>query len=269
MGNFARRRPPPLPGKALAVLDPEAGLITDFFPCEDGHAQERRLLGRVLGRIEPGELWIADRNFATRGFLWGIQEREACFLIREHGNLPWAPAGREEEVGRVENGMLYRQTVSIEPPCGQEADCGQEAEKQTAEEDSKLQARRVRLVLDEPTRDGETEIVVLTSLPASDVSAEQVAALYRKRWTIERAFQELSDHLEAEISALGYPKAALFGFAVGFVSYNVLSVLKSSLASVYGQKTVEQEVSGYYIAGEIARTREGPDFRYRAVFLIL
>jgi hypothetical protein len=257
IGELRETSAAPLPGKALAVLDPEAGLITDFFPCEDGHAQERRLLGRVLGRIEPGDLWIADRNFATRGFLWGIQEREACFLIREHGNLPWAPAGREEEVGRVENGMLYQQTVSIEPPCGQEADCGEEAEKQTAEEGSKLQARRVRLVLDEPTRDGETEIVVLTSLPASDVPAEQVAALYRKRWTIERAFQELSDHLEAEISALGYPKAALFGFAVGFVSYNVLSVLKSSLASVYGQKTVEQEVSGYYIAGEIAKIREG------------
>jgi hypothetical protein len=79
----------------------------------------------------------------------------------------------------------------------------------------------------------------------------------RKRWTIERAFQELSDHLEAEIETLGYPKAALFGFAVGFVSYNVLSVLKSALASVYGRESVEEEVSGYYIAGEISKTHEG------------
>ena len=29
--------------------------------------------------------------------------------------------------------------------------------------------------------------------------------------------------LEAEIDTLGYPKATLFGFAVGFVSYSVLS----------------------------------------------
>jgi hypothetical protein len=208
----------------------------------------------VLERIEPGELWIGDRNFATRGFLWGIQEREASFLIREHGNLPSDPVGQEEEIGRIENGMLYQRPVSIESPSPQDGDSGQGG--------STLRARRVRLVLDEPTRDGETEIVVLTNVPDSDVTAEQVAALYRKRWTIERAFQEFSDAgdldpLEAEISALGYPKAALFGFAVGFVSYNVLSVLKSSLASVYGKKTVEEEVSGYYIAGEIAKTREG------------
>lgn len=32
---------------------------------------------------------------------------------------------------------------------------------------------------------------------------------------------------------------------------------KSSLASVYGQQAVEEEVSGYYIAGEIAKTHEG------------
>jgi hypothetical protein len=54
-----------LPGKALVVLDPQAMLVTDVFCCEDGHAQERSLLDRVLGAIRPGEVWIADRNFCT------------------------------------------------------------------------------------------------------------------------------------------------------------------------------------------------------------
>ena len=76
VGELRDQAAAPLPGKTLAVLDPEAQLITDFFPCEDGHAQERRLLGRVLGQIEPGEPWIADRNLATRGFLCGIAERD-------------------------------------------------------------------------------------------------------------------------------------------------------------------------------------------------
>lgn len=244
IGELRDQASAPLPGKALAVLDPKARLITDFFPCEDGHAQERRLLGRVLARIEPGELWVADRNFATQGFLRGIAERGACFLIREHGKLPWEAVGSEEEKGRAENGDLYEQPIRIR---GNGEDGGESA----------LEVRRIRLRLDEPTRDGDTEIVTLTNLPEEDASAEKVASLYRRRWTIERAFQELSDHLEAEIDTLGYPKAALFGFAVGFVSYNVLSVLKSTLASVYGRQVVEEEVSGYYIAGETAKTHEG------------
>ena len=54
-----------LPGKSLAVLDPESRLIVDLFPCEDGHAQERSLLPQVIETIRPRQLWIADRNFVT------------------------------------------------------------------------------------------------------------------------------------------------------------------------------------------------------------
>jgi hypothetical protein len=37
--------------------------------------------------MEPGDLWIADRNFCTLGFLFGIVNRGAFFLIRQHGNV--------------------------------------------------------------------------------------------------------------------------------------------------------------------------------------
>ena len=33
----------PLPGKSLVVLDPQLGLASDIFPCEDGYTQERAL----------------------------------------------------------------------------------------------------------------------------------------------------------------------------------------------------------------------------------
>src|SRR5713226_2706407 len=66
----------PLPGKSLAVLDPSTMLIRDIFLCEDGHAQERSLLGTVLEHVQPGELYIDDRNFCTGGFLWGIDHRD-------------------------------------------------------------------------------------------------------------------------------------------------------------------------------------------------
>ena len=85
-----------LPGKALVVLDPQAMLVTDVFCCEDGHAQERSLLGSVLEAIRPGEVWIADRNFCTTDFLSGIGERRGSFVIRQHGAtlfIEWGWAG--------------------------------------------------------------------------------------------------------------------------------------------------------------------------------
>jgi hypothetical protein len=53
-----------LPGKALVVFDPERRLMLDLFPCEDGHAQERRLLDAVARLVRRGEVWIADRTSA-------------------------------------------------------------------------------------------------------------------------------------------------------------------------------------------------------------
>jgi hypothetical protein len=41
----------PLPGKSLVVYEPAHGVVSDVFPCEDGHAQERSMLGAVLETV--------------------------------------------------------------------------------------------------------------------------------------------------------------------------------------------------------------------------
>jgi len=62
-------------------------LATEVVLCEDGHAQERALLGQVLPLVEQDDLWIADRNLCTVNFLFGIAARGGGFVIRQHGQL--------------------------------------------------------------------------------------------------------------------------------------------------------------------------------------
>ena len=40
-----------LPGKSIAVLDPQKMLVTDIFLNQDGHAQERTMLPSILETI--------------------------------------------------------------------------------------------------------------------------------------------------------------------------------------------------------------------------
>jgi hypothetical protein len=75
LGDLSSIPSVPLPGHALVILDPALMLAIDVFACEDGHAQERALLSRVLATVTSGELWIADRNFCTLGFLFGLHWR--------------------------------------------------------------------------------------------------------------------------------------------------------------------------------------------------
>ena len=222
-----------LPGHTLVVLDPEAMLVIDAFPCEDGHAQERSLLGQVEATVRPKDLWIEDRNFCTTGFLFGIARRDGFFLVRQHAaTLHYTLVGKRKDRGRVETGRVFEQTLRATNDAGEV-----------------LFLRRVTVVLDKPTRDGDTEIHLLTNLPVKDARAKVIAELYRRRWTIETAFAEIERTLNGEINALGYPKAALFSFCMALVAYNVMAAVKAALRSVHG------ETKGRRSPGTTWRTR--------------
>ncbi len=181
-----------LPGKSLVVYEPAHGLVSDVFPCEDGHAQERSLFGLVLETVQAETGHVAEPRVQVRDAQGGAH--------------------------------LFR---------------------------------RIRVKLDQATRDGDRVLYLLTNVPLRKASAKRVARLYRKRWTLETAFQHLEAYFHSEINTLGYPKAALFGFCLALVAYNMLAVVMAALRSVHGAQLIDQELSLYYVANDIAQTYHG------------
>jgi hypothetical protein len=228
----------PLPGFGLVVLDPALMLATEIIPCEDGHAQERSLTPQILALVEPGDVWVADRNFCTVALLFGIAKK-ASFIIRQHASLPWTPAGDEIEIGRTATGRVTEQEVLV-----------------TDAEQRAMHFRRITVHLDGHTRDGDNVLHVLTNLPP-DICATDVVEGYRDRWSIEGLFAELQRNLNGEIDTLGYPKAALFAFAVALLAYNVLSTAKAAMRAHHGTEVIETGLSAYYVADELASTHRG------------
>jgi len=224
-----------LPGMSLVVRDGCTGLLTDLIACEDAYTNERSLSARVLGLVRPGDLWLADRNFCTDDYLDGIAQRKAFFLIRHHAGTVLHPVGAKRWVGRNATGDVYEQKVR--------AGC--------------LECRCIIVQLRQPLRDGTKVIRLLTNVPGNQVGAKRLAELYRTRWQIETAFQELTDYLRCEVNTLGYPKAALFAFALAVTAFNLLVVVKAALASGQGEERVRQELSSYHLATEVAIYAEG------------
>lgn len=239
----------PLPGHCLVVLDPETKLAVDVFPCEDAYAQERSLLPAVLETIEPRDALIADRNFCTTDFLWGIKRRKAYFLIRQHAStLHWELTGRRKKAGLSETGIVYEQPVQL---FDAEGNC--------------TMLRRITVELVHPTRDGDRELHLLTNLP-SRIGAVELADLYRQRWTIETAFQEVAENLEGEIKALGYPRAALFSFCTALVAFNLLSVIRASFRAAHPAEETKRDVSIYYLCDEVSHTHRGLEIAIPATY---
>ena len=99
-----------LPGFAVVVLDPRLQMAIDVFPEEDGHAQERSLTAAILATVAPMAVWVDDRNFCTIPLLFGINERSAAFVTRQHrANAPWESAGPQKQCGESETGIVCEQ----------------------------------------------------------------------------------------------------------------------------------------------------------------
>lgn len=232
----------PLPGQALVVLQPDERLISGMFPCEDAHSQERSLLDAVLATVEANDLLLADRNFCTTNFFFGLVRRGAYLLIRQHASTLQGKEllGKRRRIGRSDRGVVYEQKLRIVDPLAEEA----------------LILRRVTIVLDRSTEDGDTEVHLLSNLPAR-FGAIRIATAYLQRWRVENAFQEIEQALRGEVDTLGYPKAALLAFSIALLMYNVLSVVKGALQFKHGEEAAYDKLSGYCLASEIAAVHDG------------
>lgn len=239
----------PLPGKTISVLNPQSEIIEDVIACEDGHASQKPQFRHLLPKVMSGQCWIADREYSTKAFLFGIKARKAHFVIRQHSVLQGKAVGQEKRVGKTKTGVVYEQDMRI-----------------TDSEGNELTVRRVTLKLNNATRNKSTEIHLLSNLPRK-VSAVKVADVYQTRWRIETAFQKLTTVLRCELNTLGYPDAALFGFCIAVVMYNVVSTVVAALRTAHpnvaasNKKTTpvgkRKKFSFYYLSIEISSVQRG------------
>jgi hypothetical protein len=239
-----------LPGKLLAVFECATEMITDVLLHEDAHDNELTILPRFA--IPEGVHILADRNFCVRWFLQNITAARAFFTIRRHkGMFPLTVSGQERRRGGCATGRVFEQTIVV-----------------TDDDGTEHRWRKVRIELDKPTRDGDTEITLISNLPA-DVSARVIAQAYLDRWRIEGHFQRLTQWLNCEVPTLGYPRAALFAFAMSVVAGQALALLIAALRAAKGND-LASNVSYMMLVDEIAATYRGmmlalPSHRWRFV----
>jgi len=166
----------------------------------------------------------------------GVGHGKIISLLDVHGTL----LGQRKPKGRCETGWVYEQRLRLRGERGQV-----------------MEVRRITVALDQPTRDGDTEIHILTNLPTKKAPAVRVAEVYRERWTIEGLFFEASAVLSCEIDTLCYPRAALFAFCLGLLACNAVALLKAALRAEHGEDVVSERLSAYYLVLEIRQTYAG------------
>lgn len=213
----------PLPGRAIALLDTRMGMFIDVECDANAHRCERKIAEPLLERqLKAGALYIADRNFCDGTLLEILRHHQAYYIIRQHGVSP----SRREIAGEkrvfqskaANNARIFEQVIEVQLADGHWQ-----------------KIRRITIRLTKPTRNGDTEIYLLSNLPKR-VKASSIANAYQQRWTIENCFGHLSRALNAEIRALCYPGAAGLCFSLALLLFNIMSLIRLLLLK-HGKKT--------------------------------
>jgi hypothetical protein len=182
-----------------------------------------------------------NRNFCTRALLFGMAQRGAAFVGRQHSQLQGEYLGRPVRKGASRSGTVYEQPLLGHAP----------------ERGEPMRVRRITVTLTEPPRNGDAALHSLPNVPTPRASAVQLARVCGKRWRIETAFFESTTTLACELNTLAYPTAAWCTFCLALLAYNAVSRIKAALRSAHGRHQVNAEVSGYYLALEMGRTYDG------------
>ncbi|WP_454866387.1 IS4 family transposase [Pseudomonas umsongensis] len=232
-----RERGAARPGFSVVVYDPDLDQVVDLQPCEDAYASERVGVLPLLENASAGQLWMADRLYCTLPVMEACEDAGAAFIVREPSKHPrLLQEGDWQELVAVATGSVREQIIEVK---------------------GGRQWRRVELNLQKATESGDTTLLFWSNLPET-ISAEQIANLYRRRWSIEGMFQRLESVLDSEIETLGNPKAALLGFASAVLAYNVLSVLKRSVEQAHRQTQPEGwEASIFHLTVQVRSGYEG------------
>lgn len=220
-----------LPGHSLVVYDPDLAQVVDLVACEDAYESERTGVMPLFDSAGPGQIWIADRHFCTRTILQRCHEAGASFVVRQHSKHPViVHEGPWGQAGRCETGLVREQALQIDQ--------------------EQAPWRRIELQLDQASESGESTLWLWSNLPQS-ISAQQIAGLYRRRWSIEGMFGRLESVLHSEIATLGHPRAALLGFTVAVLAYNLLSLLKRCVEHAHHEEAPQLDVSTYHLAQHV------------------
>lgn len=227
----------PLAGTIVGRFDLQRQLFDRAYLLDDAHAQESSALDRVVQDLDAKDVAIADRHYCVIEFLRKVDSAGAFFVIRQHGRFKGHLVGERKKIGRTATGEAYEQEIW------------------TSERNDALKMRRVTLVLDNPTRDGDTELHVLTNLPSS-ADAMTVSDLYGRRWEEETGYYYLTTTLTCELSTVGHPQAALFLFCMATVAFNIRQVVFAAFYAEHVEEAVT-EISHHKISVETSRFTDG------------
>jgi hypothetical protein len=200
----------------VGLISLGSGCVTDWTmtPIQGAGNGESSQLWRLLDRLSPGEVLIADRAYGSYFVLAALHQRGIDFVIREPAARKCTP-DRAQVLGRGDRLVVWSRPVR--------PDWMPEAIYEGIPET--IQVRQVH--------DGQRRIVTSLRDP-HDVAAAEVAWLYRQRWNIELDFRSIKCAMQMDVLTCRSPDMVRKEVAAHLLAFNLIRVVMGAAAAPEG-----------------------------------
>jgi len=177
---------------------------------------EWSLLSQILGSVRQGDLLIADRHFAGAPYYVRYQREGLEFLTRAHQRLKISKVKRvvryngQDFIGRLNINKLYRRKDPSLP--------------------THIEVRFLKAVL---RMRGRRQVVwfVTSLLDPARYPADEIIALYARRWRIETLFRQVKVTLSADVLRSQSPDGIRKEIVARLTALNVVRTLMLEAAA--------------------------------------
>lgn len=214
-------------GKALVAMDLRSGLAVAMQTHLDGEANEVRLTPALTQAVRESNtrrrLWVGDRAFSYIQQVSLLGDGDDAFLVRRRKDITFE-RDTDQDVceGIDENHRPYEEMWGWLSRHGMPR---------------AVRVRRMTLTL----ADGKSLDLITNLLDGDAFPAAQLLQLYRKRWHIERVFQEVTKVFGLKHLIGSTPQASLFQFSICLLLYNTLQLVRAYVA--VGRKQAATTIS--------------------------
>ena len=191
----------------------------------DRLAHETKLFASLWHTVEKGDVIVEDRGFCSFGAFAGLQARGADVLAR----LPERKCRQAISSQLPKNGncdLLITWKRPSQPP----------PSMSPQEFESLPESLTVRVVRMDISRRGfrTQSITLVTTLTDPAITAQELAALYLRRWEIELHFREIKVLLNMDVLRCKTPAMIECELLMHLVAYNLVRTLMQTSAVSHG-----------------------------------
>ena len=187
------------------------------------HVHESTLFRGMWGKLQRGDILLADRGFSSYAAIAGLQQQRGVDSVMRLHQMRKADFRSGRRLGAEDRLVVWQKPQRTEAW----------SEQEHAALPETLTLRMIRLRVAAPGFRTKSVVLITTLLDAAAYPADELRDLYGRRWQVEMHFQQIKTHLAMDVLRCKSPALIEREVLMHQIAYNLVRSLMQRSAHLH------------------------------------